>query len=131
MFGSAMRAIDTNVLIRLVTRDNPRQSALADAFIETGAWVSVLALAEAIWVLSTVYGRSPADLAAAIEMLLNHKTLTVQDPEVVAAALSLFRSTPALGFSDCLMLQLAERSGHLPLGTFDRKLAKIAGAQRL
>ncbi|HXR78406.1 MAG TPA: type II toxin-antitoxin system VapC family toxin [Bryobacteraceae bacterium] len=126
-----MRAIDTNVLVRLITRDDPRQAASADAFIEKGAWVSILALAEAMWVLATVYERSAADLATAIDMLLNHRDLTLQDPEVVAAALELFRSRPALGFSDCLMLQLARKAGRLPLGTFDRGLAKVDGTQRL
>jgi predicted nucleic-acid-binding protein len=125
-----MRAIDTNVLVRLITRDDPRQAASADAFIEKGAWVSILALAEAMWVLETVYERSAADLATAIDMLLNHRDLTLQDPEVVAAALELFRSRPALGFSDCLMLQLARKAGRL-LGTFDRGLAKVDGTQRL
>jgi predicted nucleic acid-binding protein len=64
-------------------------------------------------------------------MLLNHKDLTLQDSDVVAAALNLFRSRPSLGFSDCLLLQLARKAGHLPLGTFDRNLGKIEGAQRL
>jgi len=45
-----MRAIDTNVLVRLITRDDSRQAAAAEAFVENGAWVSVLALAEATWV---------------------------------------------------------------------------------
>ena len=57
--------------------------------------------------------------------------LILQDSDVVAAALDLFRSRPALGFSDCLMLQLARKAGHLPLGTFDRALGKIEGAQKL
>lgn len=64
-------------------------------------------------------------------MLLQHKHLTLQDSDVIAAALDLFRSRPALGFSDCLMLELARRSGHLPLGTFDRKLGRVEGAQGL
>ncbi len=64
-------------------------------------------------------------------MLLNHKDLTLQDPDVVAAALELFRSRASLGFSDCLMLQLARKAGQLPLGTFDRDLAKVDGARRL
>jgi predicted nucleic-acid-binding protein len=126
-----MRAIDTNVLVRLITRDDSRQAASAEAFIEHGAWVSVLALAEATWVLSTVYGLNSKDLAKAIEMLLNHRDLTLQDPETVAASLELFLAKPALGFSDCLMLQLARKAGHLPLGTFDRNLAKADGAQKL
>jgi predicted nucleic acid-binding protein len=57
--------------------------------------------------------------------------LVLQDAETVAAALELLRAKPALGFSDCLMLELARRSGHLPLGTFDRNLAKVEGAQKL
>ncbi len=73
-----MRAIDTNVLVRLLTRDDPRQAASADIFVEKGAWVPVLALAEAIWVLASVYELGAAALATAIEMLLNHKDLTLQ-----------------------------------------------------
>ena len=126
-----MRAIDTNVLVRLIARDDPRQANSADRFVANGAWVSVLALAEATWVLGTVYEFSAAELATAIEMLLNHKDLTLQDSDVVAAALDLYRSRPALGFSDCLTLHLARKAGHLPLGTFDRALAKADGAQKL
>ena len=126
-----MRAIDTNVLVRLITRDDLPQAKSADQFVEKGAWVSVLALAEATWVLGTVYEFGPAQLATALEMLLNHKDLTLQDSDTVAAALDLFRSRPALGFSDCLMFHLARKAGHLPLGTFDRVLGKTAGAQKL
>ena len=126
-----MRAVDTHVLVRLITRDDPRQAASAEVFVEKGAWVSILALAEATWVLGAVYNRSDSDLVTAVEMLLNHKSLTLQDSDVVAAALDLFRSRPALGFSDCLMLQLARKAGHLALGTFDRNLGRVDGAQRL
>ena len=126
-----MRAIDTNVLVRLIARDDARQAASADIFVEKGAWVSVLALAEATWVLAAVYNCNAAGLVTAVEMLLNHKDLILQDSDVVAAGLDLFRSRPALGFSDCLMLQLARKAGHLPLGTFDRALGKIEGAQKL
>jgi predicted nucleic-acid-binding protein len=126
-----MRAIDTNVLVRLITRDNSRQAAAAESFIAKGAWVSVLSLAEATWVLGSVYELSPNDQARAVEMLLNHRDLVLQDSETVAAALELFREKPSLGFSDCLMLQLARKAGHLPLGTFNRGLAGIAGTQKL
>jgi predicted nucleic-acid-binding protein len=126
-----MRAVDTNVLVRLITRDDSTQAASADAFIEKGAWVSILALAEAMWVLAAVYERDATRLATAVEMLLNHKCLTLQDSDIVAAALHLLRARPSLGFSDCLMLELARKGGHLPLGTFDTSLAKIEGAQKL
>lgn len=126
-----MRAVDTNVLVRLITRDDARQAASAEVFVENGVWVSILALTEATWVLATVYRLSAPDLAAAVEMLLNNKYLTLQDSDVVGLALEAFRSRPALGFSDCLILQLAKKAGHLPLGTFDRTLAKMPGTQRL
>lgn len=126
-----MRAVDTNVLVRLITRDDPRQAASAEVFVKPGAWVSILALAEATWVLASVYERSAAELAAAIEVLLNHNELVFQDSDVVAAALELFRSRPSLGFSDCLMLHVARKAGHLPLGTFDRTLGKVAGTHKL
>jgi predicted nucleic-acid-binding protein len=126
-----MRAIDTNVLVRLVTRDDARQAAAAEGFVETGAWISVVVLVEASWVLSTVYELSAKDLAKAIEMLLQHRDFVIQDAEAVASALELFREKPALGFSDCLILQLARKAGHLPLGTFDRGLSKVERAQKL
>jgi predicted nucleic-acid-binding protein len=126
-----MRAIDTNVLVRLITRDNARQAASSETCVQKGAWVSVLALTEAIWVLGSVYELSPNDQVRVIEMLLNHLDLVLQDTETVAAALELFRAKPSLGFSDCLMLQLARKAGNLPLGTFDRGLGRIADTQKL
>jgi len=126
-----MRAVDTNVLVRLMTRDNVKQVAIADAFVANGAWVPQLAIAEATWVLASVYERGPEAVATAVEMLLSHEHLTVQDAEVVAAAVAQFRQYPKVGFSDCLMAEVARKAGHTPLGTFDRGLGKINGAQRL
>ena len=126
-----MRAVDTNMLVRLVTRDDARQVAAAEEFVGRAAWVSHLVLAEATWVLTSVYERGPADIATAVDMLLNHEHLTLQDPDAVAAAVEDFRGRPALGFSDCLVLAIARKAGHLPLGTFDRILAKLAGTHRL
>lgn len=126
-----MRAIDTNVLIRLITQDDARQTRAAESFVERGAWVPILALAEATWVLGSVYELRPIEIAIAIEMLLEHTELVIQDPDVVAAAVRMFRAKPALGFSDCLMLETARKAGHLPLGTFDRNLGKQEGAQKL
>ena len=126
-----MQAVDTNVLIRLVTRDDAKQVAAAEAFVARGAWVPHLVLAEATWVLTSVYDRGPEEIATAVEMLLNHQHLTLQDSEAVAAAIERFRRRPALGFSDCLVLEVARKAGHLPLGTLDRDLAKLDGVERL
>lgn len=51
--------------------------------------------------------------------------------EAVAAAVAQFRRRPKVGFSDCLMVEVARKAGHTPLGTFDRDLARIDGVQRL
>jgi len=126
-----MRAVDTNVLVRLVTRDDAKQVAVAEAFVAHGAWVPHLVLAEATWVLTSVYARGPQEIATAVEMLLHHQHLTLQDSEVVAAAVASFRKRPALGFSDCLVVEVARKAGHLPLGTFDRDLSRLAGVERL
>ncbi len=126
-----MRAVDTNVLVRLIARDDAEQFATAERFVAPGAWVSQIVLVETLWVLDAVFGLAPEKIARAVDMLLEHSQLTLQDPEVIAAALKQFRARPALGFSDCLVLEIARKAGHLPLGTFDRTLASVPGAQRL
>ncbi len=126
-----MRAVDTNVLVRLLTRDDPKQAARADDFVANGAWVSHLVLVETTWVLSAVYELDARAIATAVELLLGHESLSIAEPDVVRAALDRFRKKPAVGFSDCLILEVARAAGHLPLGTFDRELGKLAGAQRL
>jgi predicted nucleic-acid-binding protein len=126
-----MRAVDTNVLVRLLVRDDPDQADAAETFIAKGAWVSHLVLAETIWVLASAYERSNKQQAEAVAMLLEHKDLTLQDADVVAAALEQFRKRPAVEFSDCMVLEIARKAGHMPLATFDRNLAKLPETQRL
>lgn len=126
-----MRAIDTNILVRLMTRDDAKQISAAEAFVAPGAWVSHVVLAETLWVLESVYELEPEARATAVDMLLNHASITVQDADAVVAALVHFRRRPSLGFSHCLVLEVARKAGHLPLGTFDRNLGKLDGAQRL
>jgi predicted nucleic-acid-binding protein len=126
-----MLAIDTNVLVRLLARDDEDQVRSAEAFIGKGAWVSHLVLAETIWVLDSVYEMSRARLAVAVEMLLNHRDLSIQDADVVAASLEHFRRWSTVQFSDCLVLEIARKAGHLPVATFDRNFSKLDSVQRL
>jgi predicted nucleic-acid-binding protein len=126
-----MRAVDTNVLIRLITRDDAKQAAIADSFIAKGAWISHLVLAETIWVLTRVYDLSASEVAKAIEMLLNHASLSLQDADTVEAALGQYLKRPSVGFSDCLIVEIARKAGHTPLGTFDRNLSKLPGTERI
>ena len=124
-----MRAVDTNVLVRLIVRDDTGQAERADKFVASGAWVSHLVLAETLWVLDAVYGVTSAGVARAVEMLLTHTTLSLEDADVVKAALDLFRQRPRVGFSDCLIIETARKAGHIPIGTFDTQMSRISGAQ--
>jgi predicted nucleic-acid-binding protein len=126
-----MRSVDTNALVRLIARDDRKQVESAEEFVSKGAWVSHVVLAETSWVLDSVYDLGPELIALTIEMLLNHAQLTIQDADVVEAALQNFRKRPAVSFSNNLIVEIARKSGHLPLGTFDRGLSKVEGAQRL
>jgi predicted nucleic-acid-binding protein len=126
-----MLAVDTNVLVRLLARDDADQVSAAEAFVSRGAWVSHLVLAETFWVLDSVYDLTRVQIATAIEMLLNHRELSLQDAEVVTAALDHYRRRPAVEFSDCLVLEIARKAGHLPVATFDRNFAKLNDVRRL
>ena len=126
-----MRAVDTSVLVRLVARDDEEQVAVAEAFVAKGAWVSQLVLMEAVWVLDSVYELNAEQLVTAVDMLLEHKDLTIEGADSVRDALQQNRKKSSVSFSDCLVLEAARRAGHLPLGTFDRGLSKLPGAERL
>jgi predicted nucleic-acid-binding protein len=121
-----MRAVDTNVLVRLLARDDAKQVAAAERFVEGGAWVSHLVLMETAWVLESVYDLDPERIATAMEMLLGHAHLAIDNAAVVAAAVATFRKRPKLGFSDCLIVETARSAGYIPVGTFDRELGKLA-----
>jgi predicted nucleic-acid-binding protein len=127
-----MRAVDTNVVIRLAVRDDKAQVAAAEKYIaERSAWVSHVVLVEVARLLESVYEFERAQIAIAIEMLLDQEQLVLQDPDVVTAAVKLYRDGIGSDFADCMILEVARGAGHLPLATFDRKLAKAEGAQRL
>lgn len=126
-----MLAVDTNVLVRLIARDDASQVHVAEQHLSKGAWISHLVLAETVWVLDSVYELSRDKIATAVDMLLNHRELTLQDADVVSAALAHFRRHPKVEFSDCLVLEIARKAGHIPLATFDRDFAKLADVERL
>lgn len=126
-----MRAIDTNVLVRLIARDNVQQAERSERFVADGAWVSKLVLAESVWVLQSVHGLRKAQLATAIDMLLEHRQLVLEGAETVRAALDDFVAHRGVGFIDCLIVAMARRGGHVPVGSFDKKLSRLDGAQVL
>ena len=129
--GARMRAVDTNVLVRLIVRDDPAQVERAEAFVAQGAWVSQLVLAETVWVLDSVYGLERAQIATVVGMLLEHDRLTLQDEDVIREAHSAFERHRSAGFTDCLIVEAARKAGHLPVGTFDKAMSRIDGGHGL
>lgn len=126
-----MRAVDTNVLVRLFVADDPKQTERATNFVKGGAWLSHLVLVETIWVLASYYSLDRDRQIQAVEMLLSNTALTIQDEDTVTEALSLFRRHRGVNFSDCLIISTARKHGHTPLGTFDAKLGRVEGAQKI
>lgn len=112
-------------------REDTAPAAVGDEFARPGAWISRGVLVEAAWAVKTVYRVRAARIADAIEMLLDHESLVVEESEVVAAAVARVHEPPRVGSPDCLTLETARKAGHLPLGTFDLELGKLDGAERL
>lgn len=128
-----MRAVDTNVLVRAITGDDPVQSPLAKAFIQNNApvWVSHAVLAETFWVLESVFECEKPELLEAMKRIVDNRDLVMEDSIVVRSALARYASRGKTCFGDFLILEIARKAGNLPLTTFDKALAKAEGAQLL
>lgn len=126
-----MRAVDTNVVVRLIVRDDAAQVARAEAFVAQGAWVSLPVLLETFWVLKSAYGLSRQRIGTALDMLAEHDRLTLQDEDAVRRACAQFARERSVGFSDCLIIEIARKAGHGPVGTFDKRMTRLDGTQRL
>lgn len=123
-----MPAVDTNVLVRLLTADDPDQTARAEAFLARGpVWVSNVVLVETVWVLQAVYGWRKEQTLVMLRGVADSSDFTVQDPLVVKAAVAGLADSNA-DFADCLALELARANDQLPFATFDTRTAKLPGA---
>ena len=129
--GTSMRAVDTNLLVRLIVRDDPAQVEKAEAFVTPSAWVSQFVLAETIWVLESVYGLGRTQIATVVRMIVEHDQLTLQGEDAVRGAHAAFERDRSVGFSDCLIVETARKAGHLPVGTFDKAMSRIDGTHAL
>ena len=119
------------MVVRLIARDDPKQTQKAEEFSSEGAWVSNLVLAESVWVLESVYELTRSQVRTAISMLLEHQQLVLQEADAVRGALEDFTANRGVGFTDCLVVAIARKNGHIPVGTFDKKLSKLSDAQAL
>lgn len=126
-----MTGLDTNVLVRYVMQDDPRQSPRATRLIESlsadePGFVPVVTLLELTWVLSGSYGLERAQVATVLETLLRSKELVVDRAESVTQALSRYHTAGA-DFADALIERIAASAGSQSTMTFDAGAVKAAG----
>ena len=126
-----MIALDTDLLVRLLTNDDPRQAAKVEAWLKanatpkTPAYVDHLVLCELGWVLELGYGYSRAEVHGALAALLVQDRLKLESPALVRQALLLY-ADGAADFSDYLLAARTQAAGYSPVLTFDKRAAKTA-----
>lgn len=129
-----MIALDTNVLVRLVTRDNEKQAlrakAVFDAAEHGGLFVSDIVLVELCWTLSRSYELERADISRTVRALLDNSCIAFESAVVVRNALSSFETTAA-DFPDCLIAAKARNAGCNQTFTFDQRMKSLPGVKLL
>lgn len=126
-----MTGIDTNVLVRYITRDHPEQYRAAKRHLESNCtqedpgYINVIVLCELAWVLTTAYDASQDEVARVIDQLLRTRQLQIQRRDQVRSALSEYRAHKA-GFPDCLIGQLNQEDKADETVTFDQDAAQMA-----
>ena len=129
-----MPALDTNVLVRYVVRDDSAQLAAArrliDGYIATDQtlFVPVSVTLELEWVLRTGYGLDKEQVMHVLASLFSAAELSFESEHALEVALQLYREESA-DFADCLHIALAAQAGEAPLWTFDRRAARVHGAE--
>jgi len=114
-------AVDTNIVVRLLVNDDPRQGAIARRLFESDEiFISVTVLLESARVLESVYDLSPGDAAKVLRGLLGLPNVRVEDAGNVAAALD--AAQKGLDLADAL--HLSRMPAEAEFITFDRELAK-------
>jgi predicted nucleic-acid-binding protein len=121
--GSDVLAVDTNVVVRYLTGDHPRQFARAKAVIDAGdVFLSTTVLLETEWVLRSLYRYPATRIAAALRALAGLAEINLEEPSAAAQALEWFER--GLDFADAL--HLAKAAGCDAMLTFDRAFARSA-----
>jgi len=125
-------AIDTNVLVRLVTKDDESQYKKAQTFVERHQPVLVtqLSVLELVWVLMSRYSLNKERTCKVVQALLETKELNIQAPAILEAALKTWEKSKA-DFADCFILETVIDASESPLGTFDTTLGKLEGCKQL
>lgn len=130
-----MIGLDTNVLVRYITQDDPVQSAKASELIESlttdsPGYISLVSIVELVWVLQSCYQSAKSEVVLVLETLLRTRELTVEQAEIIWQALRKFVASKG-DFADCLIERSAHAAGCKYTATFDLNAVKAAGMKRL
>jgi predicted nucleic-acid-binding protein len=127
-----MTGLDTNILVRYLTQDDPIQSPKATEIIErqlteeNRGFVSIVAMVETVWVLERAYGLTASEIAAAVERVLQVDVLVVENEQQVFTAMVALKAGQG-SFADGVISSLGARAGCSCTLTFDRKALRIPG----
>ena len=127
-----MIGLDTNILVRYLTQDDPVQSRTATEIMErrlteeNPGFVSVVAMVEMVWVLDRAYGFSEAEIAAAVERLLQSEVLAVEHEQEVFTAMIAMKQAQG-SFADAVIAALGTKAGCSCTLTFDRSALHLSG----
>ena len=131
-----MKAVETNVLVRYLVQDDPRQGRRAADFIEAAGsgeeqiLIGNIVLCELVWVFESAYGYKKAEIADALEKILQAAAFRFESKDIVRAALSEYRASSA-DFADCLIGRIHRSLGCETTVTFDTALRKLETFQLL
>jgi predicted nucleic-acid-binding protein len=131
-----MPALDTNVLVRYVVQDDEAQLASARRLIHRCVaegqtlFVPVTVTLELEWVLRASFEYEKDEVMEALSNLFSAAELAFESERALEVALQLYRNGLA-DFADCLHIALAAQAGEEPLWTFDKRAAKLGGAQQM
>ncbi|MBM3489637.1 MAG: type II toxin-antitoxin system VapC family toxin [Alphaproteobacteria bacterium] len=126
-----MKGLDTNVLLRLLLRDDADEAARAQRFVERAAaeaplWINRVVLVELVWVLESGYRYRRQEVAGILANLLRTKSFMIEGAEEAWAAFRRYRDVRA-DFADCLIGATNRAAGCAETATFDRAAAALPG----
>ena len=131
-----MIGLDTNILIRYLTQDDPVQAAKATEILESPltprnpGFVSIVAMVETVWVLDRAYGLTPQEIAIAVERLLQVEVLAIENEQEVFTAMIALKQGRG-SFPDALIAELGARAGCTRTLTCDQKAVRLPGFELL
>lgn len=126
-----MIGLDTNVLVRYIMQDDPKQSPKATKIVESldgvgGGYVTLVSVVELVWVLGSSYELTRAQVAQALDAIIRTKQFKIEGADQVIRALRVFKAGKT-DFADCLIERTANSAGCERTITFDANAAKHGG----